>query len=551
MLKPNPLTGVLEDDGQPDPAAGLDGAAPPLVDPTAPDLAAAPPPVDLQEGQGGAAPAAPAVTTPAPAAAPTAGISATSIFPTKPEHETKAEQSTKQGGLVESAATKEADAKLQAEREKAQKAQDADTEIKVREAQAKADDAAAARLALEKHHANEAYWQDQKQRKVAELMAADQAAVEASAKDEEHKNNAGILTGAAKTWATVLTAIGTIGQGLAAAGSRGAQAWADGNPIAKLYEEDRQKAQAKALADFQKSERYRALQKAGRDAELKVLEDRLTIGVNNAFKRDTDVREAILNERIAKLGPQAQRAAADLLKAGKAEDAAKIDRENTEKYDQHLEHSRGAESTDRSPTGGGAARMADDTAVFDPATGEKRFDATTPTQAKELNDNGGKMARIRSDLEKYRTLMVEIPKFRDPTDTFVSDDLKAKIKQAEQLKQNLIGQSTNMSGAGAPSGTEKADFVAALERGNRDTAAAHSKFLIAAGQQFADAYDATLPSYGYRTGPRTDLGKQAASRMSGAKPEAAASSWKGVTKTISSGTYERTGPGPNDWKKVK
>jgi hypothetical protein len=547
-LRFDPITGQMIDDGLP----ALDGAAPPLADPAAAlDTMPGVGPENLQVESGGSRPAA------APAA-PAAAIQAATVFPAKPEHETKVEQSQKTGGVVESTATKEADANLQAEREKAQAAQDADTAIKVREAEAKAEDAKLARLTVEKKQAADAYWEDQKRRKVEELKKADDLAIEESKKDETLKNNAGILTGAAKTWATVLTALGALGQGLAAAGSRGAQAWQDGNPIAKLYEEDRQKAQAKALADFQKSERYRALKKAGRDAELKVIEDRLTIGVNNEFKRDTDLREALLAERIAKQGPQAQKVAGELLKTGKAETYATIDRENATKYDQHLEQGRSVEDVHRSPTssgGGAVAARADDTAVFDPATGQKLFDATTPQQAKELNVNGGSLNGIRSDLAKYRELMAQLPKGYEAV-SLTDPKMQELAKQAELLKQGMIGQYTNMTGAGAPSGSEKKDFEGAIARGNLDRVEAHANALDAAGEQMAQRWKAQLPAYGYKaaSGPaakgepkaeaKTDLGKQAASRM-------APASWKGVRKVISSGTYERTGPGPTDWKKVK
>lgn len=560
MIRTNPLTGQLEDDGLPD--VPLDGAAPPLVDPNDPDLAAPAPPVDLQSVQPGTAvvpAAAPATPAAAPAAAPApAGVQAATIFPPKAEHETKVETSQKQGGLVESAATKAADAKLQAERDKEQAAIEADTAIKVKKAEAEAEDKKLARLTEEKKQAGEAYWQDQKRRKIEENMAADRAAVEQSAKDEDLKNNAGILTGAAKTWATVLTAIGTIGQGLAAAGSRGAQAWQDGNPIAKLYEEDRQKAQAKALADFKKSERYRELQKAGREAELKIIEDRLTIGVNNEFKRDTDLREAILAERIAKQGPQAQKVAGDLLKAGKAETYATIDRENASKYDQHLEQGRSLENINRSPTGGSPASQLAQQKLWvpDPKTGQ-------PIPAPDVGEPEVAAARkgyaALTGLRDWKERMVAFVDAHGPSvndwDPTTKNEYGAlqteaaayltKLNESGVLNEGEFKRYSEIAGPGG---------LKSLLMSKGGLKAGLDEIVTGADARYSGTVKSLVPSYGRAakaspaaandTGPKTDLGKQAAARM-------APPAWKGVRRVISSGTYERTGPGDNDWKKVK
>lgn len=354
MIKRNPITGLMEDDGLPDIA--LDGAAPALVDPAAAELAAPAPPGDLQGVQPGTGIAPPAVAPVQPPGVPM--IPAASIFPAKPEHTVKVDTVVK---TDDARKADEAQAEARGERDAAQVR---DAEIKRQEAEAKLEDAKLARLEVEKKHAAEAYWEDQKRRKVEDNMSADKAAIAESTAGEKAKNEAGVLVGAAKAWSTVLTAIGTIGQGLAAAGSRGAQAWADGNPIAKLYEEERQKAQAKAKAEFESSERYRALKKAGRESELKDIEDRLTIGVNNQFRRDKELREGILNERIAKLGPKAAQTASELVQAGsKAADAA-IDQENAFRYGRRIEDTRNSPTA---PAGGPNARP---TWVADPKTGE-------------------------------------------------------------------------------------------------------------------------------------------------------------------------------------
>jgi hypothetical protein len=542
-LRFDPITGQMIDDGLP----ALDGAAPPLADPAAAlDTMPGVGPENLQVESGGSRPAA------APAA-PAAAIQAATVFPAKPEHETKVEQSQKTGGVVESTATKEADANLQAEREKAQAAQDADTAIKVREAEAKAEDAKLARLTVEKKQAADAYWEDQKRRKVEELKKADDLAIEESKKDETLKNNAGILTGAAKTWATVLTALGALGQGLAAAGSRGAQAWQDGNPIAKLYEEDRQKAQAKALADFQKSERYRALKKAGRDAELKVIEDRLTIGVNNEFKRDTDLREALLAERLAKQGPQAQKVAGELLKTGKAEAYATIDRENATKYDQHIEQGRAVENINRTPSGTGQA-TANKTLVLD-KEGQPVGNAPNEQQADKLAE----LRRATAKQESLRQTLAELAPKLSAADRIGNKIVKDKLQQDfDTALYDLGSQVSIANGQASMTGPERKDFEANNGRGwlqsGGDFAALQNEKQKQAWAQYDHAAKATViggvaPTKTPGTpegkaGPKTDLGKQAASRM-------APASWKGVRKVISSGTYERTGPGPNDWKKVK
>jgi hypothetical protein len=357
VIRKNPVSGLLEDDGLPD--VQLDGAAPPLVDTTNPDVMAPPaaPPADLQNVQPGEG------LAPAPAASATPPAAATiplgSIYPARPEHTTKVET------VVKGDEAKKADADLEEARRKRDEAQAADTAIKVKEAEAKAEAATMERLAQEKKAAADAYWEDQKARKVAENKAADAAAIAESAKDEKVKNEAGILVGAAKTWATVLTAIGAIGQGLAAAGSRGAQAWQDGNPIAKLYEEDRQKAQAKAKAEFEASQHYRTLKKEGRVAELEEIQDRLTIGINNQFKRDKDVINGILGERIAKLGPKAAQAAGELAKAGSAAVDATVDQENGFRYAKRIEDTRNSPTA---PVGGGKLTSTEEDAAADIGT---------------------------------------------------------------------------------------------------------------------------------------------------------------------------------------
>lgn len=544
-LKLDPITGQMIDDGLPE----RDGAAPPLVDPGALDIIPNVGPENLQNPTGGVV--KPDVVTPPAAPPATGGISATTVFPAKPEHEVKVEHSQKSGGLVESDATKAADAKLQAERDRAQKAIDADTEIKVKKADAELEDKKLARLTQEKKAAAEVYWTDQKNRKLQEIKAADDAAIEASKKDETLKNDAGILTGAAKTWATILTAVGAIGQGLAAAGSRGAQAWQDGNPIAKLYEEDRQKALAKALAEFQKSERYRALKKAGRDDELKVIEDRLTIGVNNEFKRDTDLREAILAERIAKLGPQAQRAAAELAKTGKAEAYATIDRENASKYDQHLEQGRAVEEVNRSPSGSGQAAQ-NKTLVLD-KEGQPVGNAPNEQQADKLAE----LRRATAKQEVLRQKLAELAPKLTAADRIGNKVVKDKLQQDfDTALYDLGSQVSIANGQASMTGAERKDFEANNGRGwlqsGADFAALQAEKQTQAWHQYDNAAKTTViggtaptkTEPAAKSGPKTELGKQAASRM-------APATWKGVRKVISSGTYERTGPGPNDWKKVK
>jgi hypothetical protein len=550
-LKLDPISGQMIDDGLPE----VDGAAPPLVDPDALDVAPGVGPENLQNQSGGVGqPAAAPATTTAPTGPATGGIQAATVFPAKPEHESKVEHSQKQGGLVESAATKAADAELQAARDKAQAALDADTAIKVRDAEAKAEDAKLARLTAEKKAAADAYWTDQKNRKLEEIKAADDAAIEASKKDETLKNNAGIVTGAAKTWATLLTAVGAIGQGLAAAGSRGAQAWQDGNPIAKLYEEDRQKAQKLALDEFQKSERYRALKKAGRDAELKVIEDRLTIGVNNEFKRDTDLREAILAERIAKQGPQAQRVMGELAKTGKAEVYATINRENAGKYDQHLEQGRSDEVIKRSPTGTGQAAV-NKTLVLD-KDGQPVGNAPNEQQADKLAEQRRAIAKAGVLRERLAELAPKL----NAVDRITNAVLKDKLQQEfDSTLYDLGSQVSVANGQASMTGAERKDFLAQNGRGWLEEGTEFAALQKAKQAQAWDQYDKQAnasviggaaptkdgaPALAAKPGPKTELGKQAASRM-------APAAWKGVRKVISSGTYERTGPGPNDWKKVK
>lgn len=505
----NPLTGQMEDDGTGQPETAGPPAQPTGLEPALPDQAT------FASGGGGAPtpalPVAPAAPRPAPAA-PAPVPLAVPVLSAKPEFEQH------RARRVESTDSKAATANLGAARTAQEAAADKEAEAKLKEQDIRASDAETRRLMEERRQIQFKLAESEKKQKVAENLAADKAAVEASANDESVKNSAGNLTGVARVFSTLMIAIGDAGQTLAALGHRGTSAFQDENPIAAYYEKERQKRLAAGKADFEKNERVRALRKQGRDAELKVLEDRLTIGINNEFQRDVQAQDAGLAVRLAKQGIGTQRAASELLKAGRGVVNANIDRENAQGYESTLT------TIARSPTGAGGAnaRMADDTAVFDAKTGAKLFDATTPAQAKELNDNGATMARVSADTLRYRDLMKEIPKLRDPTGLTNTDDLNSKIQQAENTKQRIIGQMTQMTGAGAPSGTEKTDFVKSLERSTAQSAESHFDALTKLADQFDNTYREALPAYGYKAGKgegvaKTDLGRRAEGIVKGTK----------------------------------
>lgn len=511
----NPLSGEMEDDGtgQPDTAApppqptglepGLPGqttfaegaGAAPVAAPSAPALPVAP---------ASAAPASPA--TPAPLAVP--------VLSAKPEWE--------QHRRVESAKDKDATAKLEQSRAKQEEAADKADAAKQAEAETKAEDARVRRLMEERRQIQFQLAESEKKQKIAEHMAADKAAIEESAKEEAVKNSAGNLTGTAKVFATLMTALGDAGQTLAALGTRGTAAFQDANPIAEFYEKERQKRIAAAKADFDKNERVRALRKAGRTDELKVLEDRLTIGINNEFQRDVAAQDATLAARLARLGLNSQKAGAEMLKAGRAVVNANVDRENAQLYDSTV--------TNRSPTGGaGAATLLaqQKSWVPDPVTGEPvPTPDAKPEEAAQARAAYGALDGLRDWKGRMAAFITQHGQRLNDWDPDTKNQYASLQTEAAgyltKLNESGVlneGEFKRYSAIAAPSGISS---ILTTKKGVLDgldeiVTGAQSRY---AGKARSLLKGAKLPGEeGPQSRAKTDLGRQVEAKVKGAKSD--------------------------------
>ncbi len=279
----NLLTG--QEEGEIDPATGL----PRVKDPVAmPNVA---PVLDQQTtgmpgGGGSAAPVS------------VGGITAQSVLPPAAAHE---ETTTKTlPGAMDIAATKGLDA-ARLERDNAQAAVDAE---KSKQLQIQADEATAKRLNAERESAALKAQDEKVNGLVDRNLKADAQMREDSAAEEKKKLTPAHVRNGLEIFATVLA---TIGQGFASV-TEGSQVWAQGNPVAKMYEKKREAEIARATEEFKASERYRSMKKQGRDAELEAALAELRIGITNRWARDGKVAAAVADEKLAKAGPAAQKA---------------------------------------------------------------------------------------------------------------------------------------------------------------------------------------------------------------------------------------------------
>lgn len=220
-------------------------------------------------------------------------------------------------------------------------------------------------------------------------------------------------------------------------------------------------------------------------------------------------------ELVQKGAPDRAKAAAELTTRLEELGHRRAEEQRAQTYNTSIRH------TTRSESGSGgaaAASRADDTIVFDPSTGKPRFHATTPAQAKELNKTGGEMNRIRSLLQQYRDTMLKLPGLRN---TLTDQEMIAREKAADGMRQGLISGLTNMEGAGVPTGGEREAFLATLERDYLQTKEGHASAMDAAADKFFKAYEAQLPAFGYQGQDKQPAAAQGAPASEPAKKAAA------------------------------
>jgi hypothetical protein len=189
----------------------------------------------------------------------------------------------------------------------------------------------------------------------------------------------------------------------------------------------------------------------------------------------------------------------------------------------------------RRRAGAGAVTKADDDDVFDPDTGAKMFDASTPAQAKELNENGRTMARVRAEMQELKAEYAKLPsgfwesvKQGNPIGNFfLTEEQKTALQNVNRLKTSITGQTSQMKGMGAPSTTELGEVQKGLVRGRSQSQDSYGQAADAAVKSLEGGWRRSLPAHGFKGGtpPAATAG-----------PAGKAGPKEGDTSTLSSGT---------------
>ncbi len=222
--------------------------------------------------------------------------------------------------------------------------------------------------------------------------------------------------------------------------------------------------------------------------------DRIEREADRQSAVETKLRTAKVEEALSKHGGDKAEAQIAELRAAAASAHAKDETTAAQHYD------RETKVTHRSPTaapgGAGGAEKADDNLVFDPITAKPLFRATTTLQAKELNDNGAKMDRVRRDASSLAELATQVPRLSLVTGVSLDPAVQTKLKDMNRLKQGLVGQMTQMTGAGAPSGSEKKDFIDTVQAGKIEDPHAYAQSLKNFAGNVEQTWRSTTKSYG-------------------------------------------------------
>ncbi len=307
-------------------------------------------------------------------------------------------------------------------------------------------------------------------------------------------------------------------------------------------------AHEKALiSEWEASKEAHESRKADRAAyEIDLEKRKIHAGVQSAAELKTYA--ARRDKAIAALGPERAKAFAALAAASDAAAEARIDQRIAQSFDRITK----IEETNRTPTGGagggggltaGQGELAG--ALTSITTELAKFkDAKVSQEAlKTWQNNQTAMAGAEKTAGQGMIGATLVNKLRDfkalPREEFagIGDaDKKAILERKRALDQ----LAKIMTGAAATDPeVRRREQMWLIQPGDSDEIIANKT------QAFYDFVQSRAIGAGAAApGIQRNV---AAVKASGPPP---AADWKGVTKTISSGTYERTGPGPNDWKKV-
>jgi hypothetical protein len=162
----------------------------------------------------------------------------------------------------------------------------------------------------------------------------------------------------------------------------------------------------------------------------------------------------------------------------------------------------------RKRPGAGVSVKADDDDVFDPDTGAKLFDAPTPGQAKELNDNGRTMANVKGEFEQLKAAYAKLPtgvlesiKQGNPIGNFfLSEEEKTALQTVNRLKASITGQSSQMKGMGAPSTTELVEVQKGHVRGRGQSQESYEAAVAEAIKSLEGGWHRGLAAHGKKPG---------------------------------------------------
>jgi hypothetical protein len=154
----------------------------------------------------------------------------------------------------------------------------------------------------------------------------------------------------------------------------------------------------------------------------------------------------------------------------------------------------------------GTSTKADDDDVFDPDTGGKLFDAPTPQQAKELNENGRIMARVRAESQELKAEYAKLPtglaaslKQGNPIGNFfLSEEEKTALQNVNRLKTSITGQMSQMKGMGAPSTTELTEVQKGIVRGRSQSQESYGQSADDAVKSLEKSWRSGLPAHGFK-----------------------------------------------------
>jgi hypothetical protein len=219
------------------------------------------------------------------------------------------------------------------------------------------------------------------------------------------------------------------------------------------------------------------------------------------------------DKAIAALGPERAKAFSEMARATDAAAEARLD----QRMAQSLDKIQKFEETRRSPT----------------ATAASSAIRPLSTETKDIASGADEYARLQARQEELLAKHNGFPGL----DTEDGQEFDTNDKAMATVLQKPLGKSD--------SDAEKAEHL-------QNAPGKGGVFLQMLGrQQGVKNYKTTLRVNANRLkkDAETRLGLEGRGPIPGGAPPAA--DWQGVTKTTTFGTYEKTGPGLNDWKKIK